>query len=62
MYGLTVVPFYDTLGPDSITYILNHTSLTTIFISGDCAKTLSKTKDLGKLKQIVLFDQIDQET
>lgn len=56
------MPFYDTLGPESVTYILNHTNLTTVFCSGECAKVLSKTDNLGKLKTVVLFDDIEPET
>ena len=32
-YGITVVPFYDTLGPDTVTYILNQTEMQTLMCS-----------------------------
>lgn len=33
LYGITTVAIYDTLGADSMRFILNQTNLTTIFTS-----------------------------
>lgn len=56
------MPLYETLGPDSITYILEQTNLTTCFFSAIAAKSIQKTLNLGKLKNIVLFDPIEPES
>jgi len=35
LYGFTIVPFYSTLGPDNISYVLNHTNVPTLFMTAD---------------------------
>lgn len=40
LYGYTMVPFYDTLGPESIPFILGQTNIETMFISADATKSL----------------------
>jgi long-chain acyl-CoA synthetase len=59
-YKLVLVPLYDTLGPENITYCLDHSECTTIFVSGTSVDTLIKTKDLAKLKNIVSFDPLTE--
>jgi long-chain acyl-CoA synthetase len=49
------------LGAESITYILEHTNLSTCFCSANAANLFEKTQKLGSLKNIVLFDKIDLE-
>ena len=56
LYGNTMIPLYDTLGPETIPFVFNHTNITTCFCSEPSVSTLMKTKDLGKLKTLVLFD------
>ena len=34
-YGFTIIPFYATLGPDSIGYVLDHTNVSTLCITAD---------------------------
>lgn len=62
LYGFTLVPFYDTLGPTSIPYILDQTQLTSIFCSAQHLEILLKTNDLGNLKNIIAFDAVSLET
>lgn len=31
LFGNTMVPLYDSLGPDTIEYVLNHSEITTCF-------------------------------
>lgn len=40
LYGYTMIPFYDTLGADSIPFILEQTKLETMFLSADALKTI----------------------
>ena len=51
---------YDTLGAENIPYILNHTNLSTLFCSKDSMQVLLKCENLGKVKNVVSFDIIDQ--
>ncbi len=56
-----MVPLYDTLGPDSISYVINHSEITSCFCCISSLKTLLKTENIGKLKNIVCFDDIPNE-
>ena len=56
IYGVTIVPLYETLGTENLSYCLNHSEITTLFVSGETAKTLLKLKDHGKLRDLILFD------
>lgn len=60
IYGLTIVPLYDTLGEEATEYILNQTNLETIFISSENLKkvlTKRKEKNLYKnLKNVIILD------
>jgi long-chain acyl-CoA synthetase len=31
LYGITTIPLYDTLGPESISHVLNNSSITSLF-------------------------------
>lgn len=46
LYGYTMVPLYDSLGPESISYVLGHSEITTCYCTTPSIVTLSKTKDL----------------
>jgi len=61
MYGFVLVPIYDTLGPENISYVLNHSQVHNMFCSKAAAETLMKTQDLGKLKTIICFDKLPEE-
>jgi Long-chain acyl-CoA synthetases (AMP-forming) len=61
LYGLTIVPIYDTLGPDSVEYIFQHTGLTTCFCSGNYIDNLLRgfaAKKDHKLVNLVSFDKV----
>ena len=49
LYNKVMVPIYETLGPESISYVLNHSEIKTCFCDKNGISTLLKTKDLGKL-------------
>lgn len=61
LYGFTTVPLYDTLDPDSIAYVLNHSGVRCVFGSSESCKTLADTKDLGKVKTLVTFDPLSED-
>ena len=48
----TTVAFYDTLGPDSVEFVINQTQLTTIFCAGQYVKTLLQLKSQGRVPSL----------
>ena len=63
--SVTVVTIYDTLGLQAIEYILTQTQLTTIVIESIGLKKileLAKNNKTGKLKQLILVDNDDEES
>lgn len=56
LYGFTTVALYDTLGPEAIGYIVNHSEMVTCFCEEATVETLLKSEPLGQLKNIVCFD------
>ena len=42
LFGLTTIPIYDTLGDENITYVFNHTQITTVFVNDGALKSLTK--------------------
>ena len=50
-----MIPLYDSLGAENITYCLNHSGITTCFANESSVTQLAKTKDIGKLKNIVVL-------
>ena len=61
LYGFTTIPIYDTLGDENISYVFNHTNLTTVFVNDISVRALMKTHDLGNVKNIICFDDYSQE-
>lgn len=60
LYAITSVPIYDTLGQNSVEFILQHTGMTTVFCSNSYIESLIKAyaqKKVGKMSNIVCFDQ-----
>ena len=55
------MPIYDTLGDENISYVFNHTNLTTVFVNDLGLKALIKTHDMGNVKKIVCFDAFTEE-
>jgi len=47
LYNAISVPLYDTLGPESISYVINHSRIYNCFCDRNSLKTLLKTEDLG---------------
>lgn len=52
-YGHVMIPLYDTLGPENITYCLKHSGIATCFATPASVTQLVKTPNLGKLHTIV---------
>jgi long-chain acyl-CoA synthetase len=50
--GITVVTLYDTLGKDSIEYILDQTYMKTVVCQADKVQTLLSLKKEGKIPQV----------
>ena len=62
LFGLVNVPFYDTLGEDTITYILNQTEMQVMICSGDITPKLvqlAEKGEHGKLKHIIQMEDVE---
>lgn len=58
-YGLYTVALYDTLGPNAVEYVVNHSEMETVICSGDHIPDLLKMKEqLPNLKAIISLDRI----
>lgn len=55
---MTIIPLYDTLGPESIEHCLKNSGVTNMFASSASVDTLLKTKNLANLKFIIALDPI----
>jgi long-chain acyl-CoA synthetase len=60
LFGITSVPLYDTLGVENLSYCLDQTQITSVFVTNATVKTLLKQKNLGNLKCIISFDILDE--
>lgn len=60
LFGMTSVPLYDTLGVENLTFCLNQTLMTTIFVSNGTIKTLLKLENIGRIKNIISYDPLDE--
>ncbi|EAR90452.2 AMP-binding enzyme family protein (macronuclear) [Tetrahymena thermophila SB210] len=61
LYGIVMVPFYDNLEGEQITYILKQTNLTSVFCTEKQAQALLITEDLGNLKNIIMVGQLSTD-
>mgnify|MGYP000872322690 CR=1 FL=1 len=64
LFGLTMIPIYDTLGPDSVSFVFQQTNLTTLFCSNNYLDSLfkgAKEKKLNKVSTIVCFEKVEKE-
>lgn len=60
---ITIVPCFESLGPDAIAYVLNQTEVITVFVEKKSLETLTRLKKDGKiphLKNLVSFDPVDE--
>ncbi|TMW67696.1 hypothetical protein Poli38472_011316 [Pythium oligandrum] len=57
-----LVPLYDTLGPDAVPYIVNHTELTTLVCALEQFDTVLKCKDeCPTLQYVVQFENVTEK-
>lgn len=59
--GITVVTLYDTLGKESLEYILDQTYIKTVVLSADKIKNIVDLKKEGKIPKtthIIYFDEV----
>eukprot|EP01017_Pseudomicrothorax_dubius_P029894 TRINITY_DN3671_c0_g3_i1.p1 TRINITY_DN3671_c0_g3~~TRINITY_DN3671_c0_g3_i1.p1 ORF type:complete len:675 (-),score=177.18 TRINITY_DN3671_c0_g3_i1:69-2093(-) len=64
LFGVTVVPIYDTLGPEAVRFVYQQTNLTTMFCTSDHIASIIKDKKAGftnKLETIVAMDIASKE-
>ena len=61
LFGFTVIPIYDTLGDENITYVFNHAQLTSCFADDVAVKSLLKCKDMAKVTRLICFDPFSKE-
>ncbi|KAG9032336.1 hypothetical protein FRB95_001589 [Tulasnella sp. JGI-2019a] len=62
-YNKVSVALYDTLGPQAVEYVINHSEISLVFCSSNHVTDLIKTSEnCPSLKIIVSFDPIDQAT
>lgn len=60
--AITIIPFFDSLGPSTLKFVLHQTELTTMCVEESGLDNLIKIKnDCPHLKNIVVFDKITQE-
>jgi long-chain acyl-CoA synthetase len=64
LYNYVDIPFYETLGPNTIEYILNQTEMEVMVISEDAVEKIAKLKVDGKtgnLKTVVVMKTVPSE-
>ena len=61
LYKAVTVSLYDTLGQESISYVINHSGIQVCFCNNDAVNTLLKTENIGKLNTIVAYDEFTNE-
>lgn len=62
LFGMTTVPLYDTLGVENLTYCLEQTEMTTLFISSESLPTFLELKNIGRVKCVIGYDPVDEQT
>ena len=59
-YNLTTVPLYDTLGPDTVEYCMNHAEIQTVFVSANHITSMLKlATKIPQLKVIISIDPLE---
>lgn len=61
LYGLTSVPIYDTLGAQSVEFILEQTKMSTYVGAEDNIRKFVQAKKYGYIKNIISFEKITDE-
>lgn len=61
LFGFAVIPLYDTLGIDNLTYCLEHSGITTLFVTEGTIKTILGLKGHGNLENLICFDPLTPE-
>ncbi|KAI7868627.1 hypothetical protein BDF14DRAFT_1792338 [Spinellus fusiger] len=62
-YGLTIVALYDTLGPDTVEFVINHSNIETVVCSGDHVADILKQRHLlPSLKLVISMDTLEENT
>ncbi|XP_035669719.1 long-chain-fatty-acid--CoA ligase 1-like isoform X2 [Branchiostoma floridae] len=62
MYSMVIVPLYDTLGPQAVTYIVNQAKLSTIVCDkSDKAVKLLQNEGISCVKCIIVMDAISED-
>ncbi|CDW89813.1 long-chain-fatty-acid--ligase 5 [Stylonychia lemnae] len=60
--SVTIVPFYDSLGPEALSFVLNQTELITMCVDSASLRTLLKVAgNAHTLKNIITFDKADED-
>lgn len=62
IFGVTSIPLYDTLGIENLSYVLNQTEMTTLFLSAETLKVLLGLKEFGNMKNLIVYDKLDLDT
>lgn len=64
LYGFVIVSLYDSLGPDSLKYLVKHSKMTTIMVSSKNVKKLTELllDDKSFVQNIILIDDDDYES
>ena len=52
LYGVTLIPIYDTLGPEAVQFTFTQTNLTTVFCANNLVDTLLKEIKAGRTSKI----------
>lgn len=63
--GITSVPIYDTLGKESIEFILDQCQIRTVVCSADKVKVLIELRKAGKIPKlhtVIFFDPLPEDS
>lgn len=61
LYGLSIIPLYDTLGVENLTYCLEHSEITSCFVTKDTIPVILQLKGQGNLKNLICYDRLPAE-
>jgi long-chain acyl-CoA synthetase len=61
LYGFTMVPLYENLGNQGLTYVLANSDIKTCFCSKLALINLIKTQNLHNLKTIISLDPLEED-